>query len=146
MSKTSALDTLIDLATTATDDAAKRLGLAIRAGEEAHSKLALLHQYRDDYAARFQASLAAGLTPMAYRNFQVFIDKLDAAITGQQQIVADAEKRIMNERTAWQESERKRMSYGTLADRAEKAALREDNKRGQKMMDEHAARQAFYKR
>ncbi len=146
MATPSALHTLIELATTATDDAAKRLGLAIRAKDEADSKMALLHQYRDDYAARFQASLATGLNAQGYRNFQQFLDKLDNAIRGQQQVITGAEARVMQERRGWQESERQRISYGMLATRAVKAEQHQQSKRDQKAMDEHALRQLLYKR
>lgn len=46
----------------------------------------------------------------------------------------------------WQLAERKRMSYTTLNNRAQEQALKLENKRDQKAMDEHAARQAYYKR
>jgi flagellar FliJ protein len=146
MSTPSAINTLISLASIEADDAARRLGNAIRIGEESEHKLALLHQYRDEYAARFQAGMAAGLTAPGYRNFQLFLDKLDQAIAGQQQIVRDAARRVGEERKGWQESERKRKSYGTLADRAEQKEQKMELKRDQKLTDEHAARQAFYKR
>jgi flagellar FliJ protein len=146
MTNISALETLIELATNEADEAAKRLGQAIRATEDTEQKLALLLQYRDDYGARFQSGLSAGITAMGYRNFQTFLEKLDSAIAGQQQIVLDARKRADDERSAWQASERKRMSYGTLATRAQKEELRQENKRDQKLMDEHATRQASYKR
>jgi flagellar FliJ protein len=146
MTLPSALDTLIELAVTETEEAAKRLGLAVRAGDEAQNKLNLLMQYRDDYSARFQAELATGLSAMGYRNFQVFLEKLDSAIAGQQQAVQAAQRRIEMERSAWQEGERKRMSYGTLADRAQKATQRKENRLDQKMTDEQAARLALLKR
>jgi flagellar FliJ protein len=142
----SAIDTLIELATTATDEAAKRLGHAIRAGEEAEKKLAMLFEYREDYAARFQSSLEVGLSASGYRNFQLFLDKLDQATAGQQQIVRDTQRRIVEERSAWQASERRRMSYGTLVRRAQKEEQRKEAKRDQKMTDEHAARAGQYKR
>lgn len=142
----SALDTLIELATNETDEAAKRLGNAIRAFDDTEKKLALLLQYRDDYAARFQSNLAVGLTAAGYRNFQLFMDKLDTAISGQQQIVLDAQKRVDSERGAWQASERKRMSYDTLATRAQKEEQQRENRRDQKQTDEIAARQVLYKR
>lgn len=146
MAHPTALETLIELATTATDEAAKRLGRATRAAEEARGKLVMLQQYHEDYAARFQASMMAGLTPMGYRNFQSFMEKLDTAIAGQQQIVDDADKRIIIERKGWQDSERKRISYDTLATRAQKAELAKENKRDQKATDEQAARILLYKR
>jgi flagellar FliJ protein len=146
MATSSALDTLIGLAVKETDAAAKRLGHAIRSCEEVEQKMTLLLQYRDDYAARFQQSLAAGLNAMGYRNFQLFIDKLDGAIASHQLVVLDAKHRIELERSAWQASERKRMSYGTLADRAVKAEQQKEAKRDQKSTDEHAARALQYKR
>lgn len=146
MSLPSAIDTLIELATNATDEAAKRLGHAIRAGEEAEKKLTLLFQYREDYAARFQSSLEVGLSASGYRNFQLFLDKLDQAIGGQQLVVRDTQRRIVEERSAWQASERKRMSYGTLVARAHKEEQRKETKRDQKLTDEHATRASHYKR
>ena len=146
MATSSALDTLIELATKETDEAAKRLGQCMRAAEETEQKLALLMQYRDDYAARFQQNLTTGLTAMGYRNFQLFMDKLEQAIDSQKLVVRDAHVRVERERTAWQASERKRMSYGTLANRALKSKQQAENKRDQKQTDEHAARQFLYKR
>ncbi|GAA4015117.1 flagellar export protein FliJ [Actimicrobium antarcticum] len=146
MAISSAIDTLIELAVKDTDEAAKRLGLAIRACEEVQQKLTLLMQYRDDYATRFQHSLSVGLSPSGYRNFQLFIDKLDGAIASQELVLLDAKRRIEEARSAWQENERKRMSYGTLASRALKAEQAKEAKRDQKAMDEHAARAILYKR
>lgn len=147
MATSSALGTLIELATKETDEAAKRLGKCMAAAEESEKKLALLAQYREDYAARFQQNLTAGgLSAMGYHNFQVFLGKLDLAIESQQQVVRDAHRRVEHERSMWQASERKRMSYGTLVSRAEKAQQLKDNKRDQKQMDEHAARRLLYKR
>lgn len=146
MALPSALDTLIELATKQTDEAAKRLGRAIRTEEEAAQKLQLLLQYRDDYLDRFQANLQAGLSASGYRNFQLFLGKLDEAIKGQQRIVQDTQRRVSNERGAWQDSERKRMSYDTLATRASRALQLKETRRDQKQTDEFAARQLLYKR
>ena len=146
MASPSQLDTLIDLARRATDDCAKRLGAALKAVDDCRQKLQMLSDYRDDYARRFEATMAAGITPAAYRNFQAFMGKLESAILGQQEVLRHAERRAEQEKTAWQDSERKRMSYTTLNNRAQEAALKVEAKRDQKAMDEHAARQAYYKR
>ncbi|NEX62694.1 flagellar export protein FliJ [Noviherbaspirillum galbum] len=142
----SALDTLIELATNQSDEAARRLGRAVKATEDAEQKLQMLLQYREDYYSRFQAGMANGLSMTGYRNFQLFLDKLDAAIGGQQKIVEDARRRKDNERHAWQVSERKRMSFETLSTRAAKEQQRKENKREQKLMDEYATRLANQKR
>jgi flagellar FliJ protein len=146
MASQSQLQTLIELAQRETDDAAKRLGAALKAVAEAEQKHDMLIGYRDEYVKRFEAAQAAGITPMAYRNFQAFMGKLDNAINGQQEVIRHAEQRSVQEKQAWQASERKRMSYATLNERAAAAALKVEAKRDQKQMDEHAARQAYYKR
>lgn len=146
MTKTSALDTLIELALTATDEAAKKLGLAIRASDDASQKLTLLTQYRDEYAARFQSGTSKGLSASDYRNFRGFIDKLDSAIASQTDVVRQAQHRVGQERAAWQESERKRLSYDALATRAQQKELLRQTRREQKETDEFAARSAYDKR
>jgi len=144
MASKAQLETLIDLARRETDDAAKRLGASLKAVDEARQKHEMLVGYREEYVNRFQE--AAGITPMAYRNFQAFMDKLDVAVKGQHDAITRAEQRSNQEKLAWQTAERKRVSYSTLNERADAAALKLENKRDQKQMDEHAARQAFYKR
>lgn len=146
MAKQTALETLIELAQRETDDAAKRLGAALKAVEESEQKLQMLLGYRDDYASKLDAAQLAGITPMAYRNFVAFMDKLDNAINGQREVIKHAQHKSSMEKTAWQASERKRLSYRTLNERAAITALKLENKLDQKQMDEHAARQAYHKR
>ena len=140
MANPSALETLIELAQRDSDDAAKRLGAALKAVEEAEQKLKMLLGYRDDYANRLDQAQMAGITPFAYANFVAFVGKLDNAINGQQEVLKHAKYKSDLEKTAWQESERKRLSYRTLNERAAAEALKIENKRDQKMMDDHAAR------
>ena len=140
MANPSALETLIELAQRDSDDAAKRLGAALKAVEEAEQKLKMLLGYRDDYANKLDQAQMNGITPFAYANFVAFVGKLDNAINGQQEVLKHANYKSDLEKAAWQESERKRLSYRTLNDRAAAEALKIENKRDQKMMDDHAAR------
>jgi flagellar FliJ protein len=146
MTTPTALETLIELATIETDKATRRFGQAVRAGEIEQQKLALLRQYREDYAARFQATRTAGLTAVGYHNFQVFMDQLDEAIKGQEQVVAHAGLRTGQERSGWQDCERKRISYDMLAARAEHTEQQRAARREQKQTHEQAARLLFNKR
>ncbi|MYM85133.1 flagellar export protein FliJ [Duganella sp. FT50W] len=146
MASKAQLETLMDLARRETDDAAKRLGASLKQVEEEKQKHEMLVGFQQEYINKFEAAQVAGITPMAYRNFVAFIDKLDTAVKGQQEMIKHAEYRSEQEKAAWQTSERKRMSYSTLNERADAAALKLENQRDQKAMDEHAARGAFYKR
>jgi flagellar FliJ protein len=146
MATSSALETLIELAQRDTDECARRLGAARKAVGEAEQKLTMLLGYRDEYARRLDAAQVNGITPFAYHNFVAFMAKLDQAVSGQREVLKHAEARAGMEQKAWQESERKRLSYRTLSERAAAEALRVENKRDQKLMDDHAARTVYYKR
>ena len=146
MAHASALDTLIDLAQRESDACAKRLGVALKAVDDGEQKLQMLLGYRDDYANRLDAAQMAGITPFAYQNFVAFLGKLEQAINGQRDVIKHARYKADTEKKAWQESERKRLSYRTLNERAAAEALALESKRDQKMMDDHAARTARYKR
>ena len=140
MAYPSALDTLIDLAQRESDACAKRLGAALAAVEEGEQKLTMLTGYRQDYADKLDAAQMDGITPFSYANFTAFMGKLDNAVNGQREVIKHAQYKADTERRAWQESERKRLSYRTLNERAAQEALALENKRDQKMMDDHAAR------
>lgn len=142
MANLSALETLIDLAQRDSDAFAKRLGVALKAVADGEQKLTMLLGYRDDYANRLDAAQMAGITPFAYRNFVAFLEKLETAISGQRDVLKLAQQKAEKERKGLQESERKRLSYRTLNDRAAAQALAIETKRDQKMMDDHAARTA----
>ncbi len=146
MASSSAINTLIELATNECEKAAQELGKSIHFADEHGKKLTLLLQYREDYAARFQVNQAEGLTITGYRNFQLFLDKLDQAITGQEQAVSDSKKRVEDSKRAWQAAEHKRMSFETLAERKRKEAKLKETRRDQKQTDEYAARQSQNKR
>ena len=146
MANASALETLIDLAQRESDACAKRLGAALKAVDEGEQKLQMLLGYRDDYANRLDAAQMAGITPFAYQNFVAFLGKLEQAIDGQREVLKHARAKADMEKKGWQESERKRLSYRTLNERAAQEALALENKRDQKMMDDHAARTARHKR
>ena len=145
MAQLSALETLIDLAQKDSDAAARRLGAANKLVEEAEQKLEMLVGYRDEYARKLDAAQVAGITPFAYHNFVAFIGKLDNALNGQRDVLKHARFKAETERKTLQESERKRLSYRTLNERAASEALKVQNKRDQKQMDDHAARGARYK-
>ena len=142
MANISALETLIDLAQRESDDRAKRLGAALKQVEEGEQKLQMLNGYRDDYANKLDAAQQNGITPFAYQNFIAFLDKLQNAINGHKEVIKHAEFKAGMERKAWQESERKRLSYRTLTERAAAESLAVETKRDQKMMDDFAARAA----
>ena len=134
------IETLIDLTLIESDAAAKRLGNAVRTSEESQEKNALLVNYRQEYIEKLQATLACGLSMQQHKNYQEFIRGLDRAIAQQSQICLIDQGKVQEQKNLWQQSERKRLSYTTLSNRAISQAKKLDDKREQKNTDEFAAR------
>jgi flagellar FliJ protein len=80
------------------------------------------------------------LSLAAYRNFQLFMEKVDQAIAGQQQIVSSAEQRTGLAQDNWQQKKRESVGYTTLIQRAVIKREKTEHKRDQKSSDEFAAR------
>jgi flagellar FliJ protein len=139
MTKHSALDTLMELAQLRTDEAAKRLGALNAQGLDMEAKLDLLVQYRNEYLARFQASMRQGITASDWRNYQDFLDKLDAAIAQQREMVASVRQRVEASEIAWQSARRTLKSYGTLAQRQARVREQRVARHEQKETDERAS-------
>jgi flagellar FliJ protein len=139
MTKRSALDTLLELAQLRTDEAAKRLGALNAQGLDMEAKLDLLTQYRNEYQERFQISMRQGLTASDWRNYQDFLDKLNAAIIQQREMVASVRQRVTVSEVAWQSARRTLNSYGTLAQRQAHAHEQRMARHEQKETDERAS-------
>lgn len=140
MANPSVIETLIELTSQQSEEAAKRLGHATRNSEQAQEKLDLLLQYRQEYADRLQQQMSQGLNMAGYANFQSFIHGLERAIAQQTVALQQTRRQVEQERTSWQQHERKRLSYGTLVQRAQQEALRKASRYEQKQTDEQASR------
>lgn len=145
MRKTDSLATLLTLAEKSSDEAARKLGLVLQQVNDAEKKLNMLVEFRDEYASRFQSGLISGMSPATYRNFQLFIAKLDDAVADQQLVVNQANMRAESTRGAWVAKEREKLTYKTLTERSSKRLAIAAEKKEQKITDDFASRQSFYK-
>ncbi|MDE1181216.1 flagellar export protein FliJ [Paraburkholderia sp.] len=140
MAKHFPIKTLIDMAQDDVDAAAQRLGRAQRERTEVENQLNALVQYRDEYHARFTASAQSGMAAGNMRNFQAFIDTLDAAIQQQRNLLTMATQRVEAAKPDWQKQKQKLGSYEILQARGEAAEAKVVARREQRDADEHAAR------
>ena len=74
------------------------------------------------------------------RNFQAFIDTLDAAIEQQRNLLVTANARVEAAKPDWQRQKQKLGSYEVLQARGEAAEAKTMARRDQRDSDEHAAR------
>ncbi|HKR38880.1 MAG TPA: flagellar export protein FliJ [Paraburkholderia sp.] len=140
MTKQTALQTLIGLAQDDVDAATQKLGRVQRERVEVEKQLEALITYRDEYHARFTESARSGMAAGNVRNFQAFIDTLDAAIEQQRRLLEQATARVEATKPEWQRSKQKLGSYEVLQTRQDDVQARKDARREQRDADEHAAR------
>lgn len=140
MTRPFTLQPLLELMQTRADESTRRLGQLIAAEHSAKSRLELLVQYREEYAQRYRDAAATGLTPMALRNFQDFLARIDEAIDQQGQAVSESATNTANGQAAWREQNKRLKAIDTLSQRHEARERYRENKEGQKEQDEFVGR------
>lgn len=136
------IGTLSQLARNRTDEAARKLAALRDANLGASAKLDLLLQYRQEYARQLHSLLAQGATTAQWRNYQEFMQALDAGIEHQRAAAAQAQARLERGRVDWQHQRRRLNAYETLADRLQRQEAIVQGRREQRASDEQAARMA----
>lgn len=134
------LQPLLDLASTRTDEAARKLGELVAAERDLEQKLKLLEDYRHEYHERFVQAARDGLSPEAWRNYSAFIGKLDDAIGVQRKAVEQSRERTSEGQQAWLTQRTRLKAFDTLSQRHQHALTRNEARQEQKRSDEHAAR------
>ncbi|WP_459618403.1 flagellar export protein FliJ [Bordetella sp. 2513F-2] len=136
------LDTLIGLAQERTDQTARVLGRLQAERHHAQQQLAMLESYRQDYLARMQQAMRAGMSAADCHNFQRFIATLDEAIGQQTTALHQADDHLARGRQQWQQEKRRLNSFDALAQRQVRAQQVAAGRREQRLADEHGARLA----
>lgn len=139
------LQPLLNLAQMKNESATRKLGQLNKQQHDAQAQLDLLLQYRQDYQARLQTSSQQSMDPVLLRNFQEFINKLDAAIAQQSQNVAQSMQSTQAGRGEFDTTQRKLKSFDTLQQRHIETQHKVEAKQEQHALDEHTGRFAAYK-
>jgi flagellar FliJ protein len=138
MAQATALDSLIEFARGQRDDALSHFAASLSASRALEERLALLVNYRDEYAAQLAASVRTGLTLDRLRGFRLFLEKLDRAIVQQEQAICSQSERHLQHRADWTQRESRLQGYATLRDRRRAVGEVKSRRAEQQGSDEHA--------
>lgn len=141
MSKNFPLQSILDLSQLRLDEATRHLGELIAGEQQAAERLELLIQYRDEYHARFLDAARDGIGRDQWRNYQSFLDRLDGAIAQARELVTQSQRRTADGRQDWLSKRGRVKAFDTLAQRHQARANYAEQRREQKALDEHSARQ-----
>lgn len=131
---------LLKLAFDEREDAAKALQTAQGEWLTARAKLEQIESYRSEYRNRLTTSGQGGMTVTQWRDYQLFLAKLDVVTDQQKQEVVRLEAKFEQARSAWQECEKKVKGFETLKDRHLVGEQRKESVREQKLLDEFNSR------
>jgi len=134
------LQAVLELMQSRSDAATQRLAQLIAAENDARNKLALLQQYREEYAERFRLAAQEGLGQPEWRNYQDFLERLDDAIAQQGEVVRRQEGSTAAGQAAWQQQRTWLKTFDTLAQRHHANEAKVELRQEQKRQDEFAAR------
>lgn len=136
------LQPLLDLAHNNSDDAGRKLQQLKVKWQEAEYKLSQLVGYREEYRNRLQQNTQQGMQMVAWREFQLFMNKLDQAIELQGGEVEKCKSQWEGGRREWLERQRQLKAYDTLSQRHVASEAKRDSKKEQLEQDEFAGRSA----
>ena len=140
MTKKFPLQSILDLSNLRLDEATRRLGELIASEQEAASRLELLGQYREEYHARFLAAARNGLGPDQWRNFQLFLERLDVAVAQAGEMAAQSRRHTAAGQQEWLDKQGRVKAFDTLAQRHKARVDYGESRQEQKSLDEHSAR------
>lgn len=127
-------------------DAARALGERQQALAAERQRLEELLRYREDYLARYQATLGrGGLAVAALQEYRVFLDRLDQAIAQQQDAIEKAARTRDQRRDQWLATRVDTRAIDKVVASRRRELAHQGRKREQAEMDEHAARKGSVK-
>ncbi len=138
MPKPFPLQTLLKLAQEGSDAAAVQLGVVNGHDRDMQKRLQLLLEYRSEYTARLSSVTQTGTHSIGWRNFREFIDKIDAAIEQQRELVAAAKREVQTGQIHWHQQQRRLKSFDTLSQRHRSAERKSEARQEQKEQDDCA--------
>jgi flagellar FliJ protein len=138
--KSQRIKTIVDIKATQEKNALEVLGAVQRKLQSMQAQVEGLRNYRKEYQVRFDQLGIKGVNVAQLLEFRSFIDKLDKAIIGQEQVLSSIEAELMTKRKIWEELHHKTQSLQKVCDSALAIEMKQEAKREQLEQDERASR------
>lgn len=97
--RTHKIDKIVSLAAAEERSLGAQAGRSRKYLDEQLERLGELNAFRHNYALKNSAS--DGVSAAHWKDFQNFVNRLDAAVTAQQQIIRDGERNLETHRQRW---------------------------------------------
>jgi len=138
--KSQRIKTIVDIKATQEKNALEVLGSVQRKLQAMQTQIEGLKNYRKEYQDRFDQMGSRGAHVAQLLEFRSFIDKLDKAIMGQEQVQRSIEAELSAKRKIWEQLHHKTQSLQKVCDSALVVEMKQEAKREQLEQDERASR------
>jgi len=138
--KSQRIKTIVEIKATQEKNALEVLGAVQRKLQSMQAQVEGLRSYRKEYQDRFDQLGGRGVNVAQLLEFRSFIDKLDKAIIGQEQMLSSIEAEVIAKRKIWEELHHKTQSLQKVCDSALVVEMKQEAKREQQEQDERASR------
>ena len=140
MKKSQRIKTIVEIKATQEKSALEVLGAVQRKLQGMQAQVEGLKNYRKEYQDRFDQLGGRSVKVAQLLEFRSFIDKLDKAIMGQEQMLGSIEAEVIAKRKIWEELHHKTQSLQRVCDSALAVEMKQEAKREQQDQDERASR------
>jgi flagellar FliJ protein len=138
--KSQRIKTIVEIKATQEKNALEVLGAVQRKLQGMQAQVEGLRNYRKEYQDRFDQLGVRGVNVAQLLEFRSFIDKLDKAIIGQEQMLDSIKAEVIAKRKIWEELHHKTQSLQKVCDSALVVEMQQEAKREQQEQDERASR------
>ena len=120
--------------------AAADLGESIKQRDEAEQRLNELRNYLEEYLERFAKATRNGLARNQIMEYQVFIAKLETAITQQEEVVTQVQQDFDSSKARWRGRYTKTKAMENAIERMQEAEQKDHDRKEQADSDDRAQR------
>ncbi|MBI3776024.1 MAG: flagellar export protein FliJ [Gammaproteobacteria bacterium] len=143
MTKSDRVRPIVKVAQNREREAARVFADRQRMLQEREERLAEVRRYRVEYLENYQTRSRSGMSAQQMRTYRNFLQKLDAAIAQQEQLVDEARSELDHEKARWLEKHQRskaldnmRARYVTQEQReAQRVEQKESDERGQRRIE-----------
>jgi len=135
------LDRIVSLASSEERRWGEQAGKSRQQLDEQRARLGELNAYRHSYS---QQSAPAGVSSAHLKDYKQFLQRLDAAVSSQKQIIQDSERNYETVRRHWMVKRQRRESLERVLDKHKRAEAAYEDRLEQKKLDDLPQKPALY--
>lgn len=140
MKKSQRIKTVVEIKAAKEKNALEALGVVQKKRSTMQAQVEGLKNYRQEYQDKFDQLGSGGVNVAQFMEFRAFIEKLDKAITGQENLLNSLEADLMVKRKNWEQRHHETRSLQKICYSALEAEMQQESKREQIEQDERASR------